>query len=171
MTTENSDSTAHVLMAANGWFAPTVLASFAEFHLVDAPPSFRRTFGFRYRHGSIAHEGTGRHGRRPWRCDEHQPQGSGQADHWLPGCTAGCRNRTDELGCRQSADHQRVSFVRSCLLFAGFCPRCLGQEVGLADARRKVHQTAGYCIDLCRLSGCKSKSRNPARHLGLQLHS
>ena len=27
-------------MATNGWFAPTVLASFAELHLVDAPPSF-----------------------------------------------------------------------------------------------------------------------------------
>ena len=40
-------------MATNGWFAPTVLASFAELHLVDAPPSFHRTAGFRYRHGSI----------------------------------------------------------------------------------------------------------------------
>ena len=60
---------------------------------------------------------------------------------------------------------------RVCSRLAGFCPRCLGQEVGLADARRKVHQTAGCCIDFCRLSGCKSKSRNRARHLGLQLHS
>ena len=31
---------ARSLMATNGWFAPTVLASFAELHLVDAPPSF-----------------------------------------------------------------------------------------------------------------------------------
>ena len=32
--------TARSLIATNGWFAPTVLASFAELHLVDAPPSF-----------------------------------------------------------------------------------------------------------------------------------
>jgi len=54
---------------------------------------------------------------------------------------------------------------------AGFCPRGLGQPLDLADARRKVHQTAGLRVDRCRCCGIQSTGRDGPQSLDLQLHS
>ena len=41
----------------------------------------------------------------------------------------------------------------------------------LADARRKVHQTAGLRVDRCRCCGFQSTGGNVPHALVLQLHS